>query len=146
MIKSKKAQKLIKTNIIKLKDLQPGDYVEGVHKGYYVRAEWQWNLLVLKIEADGDLDGEKITYFASRQQGEEEQIVGTTFLPSMLIPVDSINRMQALAVAGAIIVFSETKLPRLSGVNPSTSLCGSIELMISSSSICFGNGSCTRIP
>ncbi len=39
-----------------------------------------------------------------------------------------------------------TIFPTLTGWNPSTSFLGSIANNTSSSSICFGSGSCTRIP
>ena len=65
---------------------------------------------------------------------------------TILIPVDSIKWIDALAVAGAMIVFSQTRFPRLKGVNPSTSFCGKIEFIINFSSIWLGSGSCTSMP
>ena len=70
----------------------------------------------------------------------------TARLPPISTPVDSIIRTQPAGVQGAKQGPPVSRLPALTGVNPSTSFSGGIAAITAAGSIWAGSGSCTRIP
>ena len=72
--------------------------------------------------------------------------ITTACLPLMSIPANSISLMMPWGVHGRKQRSPMSILPTLTGVKPSTSFSGAIASMTALSRMCFGTGSCTRMP